>query len=49
MIGNFVVDCREDNIDPMTKGMLMMWGVFSEMERDIISNRVKSEIGRAHV
>lgn len=42
MIGTFMVDCRSDDIDPMTKGMLMMWGVFAEMERDIISQRVKS-------
>ncbi len=40
-IGSFIVDCRNDEIDPMTKGMLMMWGVFSEMERDIFSQRVK--------
>lgn len=46
-IGNFVVDCRKDEIDPMTKGMLMMWGVFSEMERDIIAHRVKSGIENA--
>ena len=31
----------------MTKGMLMMWGVFSEMERDIISQRVKSGMKNA--
>ena len=42
VIGSFVVDCRSADIDPMTKGMLMMWGVFAEMERDIISQRVKS-------
>lgn len=47
IIGNFVVDCSADEIDPMTKGMLMMWGVFSEMERDIISQRVKSEMENA--
>ena len=47
IIGSFTVDCREENIDPMTKGMLMMWGVFSEMERDIISQRVKSGIVNA--
>lgn len=46
-IGNFVVDCRKDELDPMTKGMLMMWGVFSEMERDIIAYRVKSGIENA--
>ena len=41
------VDCRNDEIDPMTKGMLMMWGVFSEMERDMISQRVKSGMENA--
>lgn len=47
IIGNFIVDCRSDDIDPMTKGMLMMWGVFAEMERDIISQRVKSGMANA--
>ena len=47
IIGNFVVDCRNNEIDPMTKGMLMMWGVFAEMERDIISQRVKSGMQNA--
>lgn len=47
IIGTFVVDCRTDDIDPMTKGMLMMWGVFSEMERDMISARVKSGMQNA--
>lgn len=47
LIGSFSVDCRSENIDPMTKGMLMMWGVFSEMERDIISQRVKSGMKNA--
>lgn len=45
--GSFVVDCREDDIDPMTKGMIMMWGVFAEMERDIISSRIKSGMENA--
>ena len=47
LIGSFSVDCRSEDIDPMTKGMLMMWGVFAEMERDIISQRVKSGIKNA--
>lgn len=47
LIGSFSVDCRSDDIDPMTKGMLMMWGVFAEMERDIISQRVKSGMKNA--
>ena len=45
--GSFSVDCRNNGIDPMTKGMLMMWGVFAEMERDIISQRVKSGMKNA--
>lgn len=45
---SFVVDCRDDlEIDPMTKGMLMMWSVFSEMERDMIKARVKSGMQNA--
>lgn len=47
IIDSFVVDCRTDDIDPLTKGMLMMWGVFAEMERDIISSRVKSGMENA--
>lgn len=47
IIDSFVVDCRTDDIEPMTKGMLMMWGVFAEMERDMISARVKSGMQNA--
>lgn len=47
IIDSFRADCRTDDIDPMTKGMLMMWGVFAEMERDIISQRVKSGMENA--
>lgn len=47
LIGSFSVDCRLKNPDPMTKGMLMMWGVFAEMERDLISQRVKSGMKNA--
>ena len=31
----------------MTKGMLLMWAVFAEMERDIIAERVKSGLQNA--
>ena len=31
----------------MTEGMIKMWGVFSEMERNIISQRVKSGMANA--
>ena len=47
IIGSFKVDCRNEDIDPMTKGMLMMWAVFAEMEREIISQRVKSGMDNA--
>ncbi len=33
----------------MTKDMIMMWGVISEMEREIISQRVKSGMKKAVV
>ncbi len=47
IIGTFCVDCRADDIDAMTKGMLMMWAVFAEMERDIISEHVRSGMKNA--
>ena len=46
MFGSFVVDCRSE-LDPMTEGMLKMMGVFSELERNIISQRVKSGMANA--
>ena len=46
IIGNFEVDCSKE-LDPMTEGMLKMMGVFAEMERNIISQRVKSGLANA--
>ena len=46
IIGTFVVDCRKE-LDPMTDGMLKMMGVFAEMERNMISQRVKSGMENA--
>lgn len=46
VIGTFAVDCTGD-LDPMTQGMLLMWGVFSEMEKNLISQRVKSGMANA--
>lgn len=46
IIGTFVVDCTGE-LDPMTQGMIMMWGVFSEMEKAIISQRVRSGMANA--
>ncbi|EGS5728218.1 TPA: recombinase family protein [Clostridium perfringens] len=46
ILGGFIVDCTRA-IDPMTEGMLKMMAVFSEMERNMISQRVKSGIANA--
>ncbi len=45
--GSFRVDCSKGDMDPMTEGMVKMWGVFAEMERNIISQRVKSGMKNA--
>lgn len=47
IIGNFIVDCTGDTLDPMTEGMLKMWGVFAEMERKMICQRVRYGIENA--
>lgn len=46
-LGSMVLDCTQGNDDAATKAMLMMWAVFAEMERDMISERVKSGIANA--
>ena len=47
VIGGFIVDCRNGELDAMTDGMLKMMGVFAEMERNMISERVKSGMANA--
>lgn len=47
VIGGFVVDCSKGELDAMTDGMLKMMGVFAEMERNMISERVKSGMANA--
>ncbi len=46
VLGSFVVDCSKE-LDPMTEGMLKMMGVFAELERNMISQRVKSGMENA--
>ena len=46
VLGNFACDCTKE-LDPMTEGMLKMMGVFSELERNITSQRVKSGMQNA--
>ena len=45
--GSFRVDCSKGDMDPITEGMVKMWGLFAEMERNIISQRVKSGMKNA--
>ena len=47
IIGSLDVDCRSTRIDPMVKGMLQMMSVFAELEREIISNRIKEALVHA--
>ena len=46
IFGSFIVDCTKE-LDPMTQGMLQLMGVFAELEKNIISQRVKSGMANA--
>lgn len=41
------IDCTGGTLDPMTKAFIQMSGVFAELEKDIISQRVKSGVANA--
>ena len=45
--GSITIDCTQGDIDPMTKSFLQMAGVFAELERNLISARVKSGLANA--
>lgn len=46
--GSITIDCTSDGeIDPMSKAFLQMAGVFAELERNMISTRVKSGLANA--
>ena len=47
IIGSITIDCRNGELDPMTKAFLQMSGVFAELERNMISARVKSGMQNA--
>lgn len=48
VIGNtMTIDCTKGELDPMTNAFLQMSGVFSELERNMISQRVKSGMANA--
>lgn len=46
--GSITIDCSPGKeLDAISKGMMLMWGVFAELERDIITARIKSGIMNA--
>ena len=45
--GSITIDCTNKDIDPMTKSFLQIAGVFAELERNLISERVKSGLVNA--
>ncbi len=47
VLGEFVLDCTQEKIDAMTQGMVLMIGVFAELERNILKERVISGIENA--
>ena len=44
---SITIDCSSGTIDPMTKAFLQISGVFAELERNMISQRVKSGMENA--
>lgn len=48
ILGTFVLDCTKQ-LDVMTEGMLKMMGVFGEIERDLIRERVRSGLRNAQL
>lgn len=47
IIGSFVIDCTNDVPDPMTVATIQLMGVFSQLERDMLSARVRSGMANA--
>ena len=48
VLGTLVVDCTDTgSLDPMTQGMLLMFGVFAELDASLIAQRVKSGLENA--
>lgn len=48
--GSITIDCSPGKeLDAISKGMMLMWGVFAELERDIIAARIRSGMSNAKV
>lgn len=47
ILGSVTIDCRNGEMDPMTKAFLQMAGVFSELELSMTRARVRSGVANA--
>lgn len=47
IIGSITIDCRTGELDAMSAAFVEMAGVFAELERNLISTRVKSGVENA--
>lgn len=48
--GSITIDCSPGKeLDAISKGMMLMWGVFAELERDIITARIRSGMSNAKI
>ena len=47
IVGSITIDCRNGEVDPMSKAFLEMSGVFAELELSMIRARVKSGLQNA--
>jgi DNA invertase Pin-like site-specific DNA recombinase len=47
VLGSYVIDCSQNEIDAMTEAMLKMMGVFAELEQRMTVDRIKSGLANA--
>jgi len=47
ILGSITIDCREEEIDPMSQAFMQMSAVFAELELSMIRARVKSGMANA--
>ena len=47
IVGSITIDCRDGEVDPMSKAFLEMSGVFAELELSMIRARVRSGMQNA--
>jgi len=47
VIGHLVIDCSQGEMDAITEAMLQMMGLFSELERKMTIDRIKSGLANA--